>query len=653
MNKKIVLFLAVALVSTGIYAQAKDAVLMKINNRPVTKSEFEYLYNKNNSSSQQSLDEYLKLFIDYKLKVEEASTQGLDTLKVFLSEYNNYKNQLTQPYLLDTVSEQTVARKIYDRMGENIEVSHILIRLPNEGRLLPKDTLAIYEKAIAVRNQLTGKNAKSFEAVALENSEDQGVSQSERPGYLGWATSMMFVAPFENGMYATKTNEVSMPVRSAFGYHLIKVHNRRPDPGKLNISHIMLNYPQREPTAQETDSVRKIADEVYARLKAGGNYAELSDQFSGDRQSAEKAGNLGWMQTGTRYPQSFMDAVFTLKDTGSFTTPVATSFGFHIIRLNEKADRESWAESKAKIIKQLENSDLSEELTSLKIKNLAKNVDYKTDNAVYNNLLSLANANFPLDSASISITSQDSRTLLTVGGKKYSVADFTAYLQKNGNFRQNLSTEFLARSFDTYLLANLKAAYTLSLEDKYPEYRNLLHEYHDGILLFNVMNEEIWEKAANDTTGLVNYFNTNKSNYKWDSPHYKGRIVYCKDEATLKAAKDIASKNKQNPDIDALIKSSFNNDSINLVSIKKGVWAKGENQFVDAAVFKAGPEPEPVASYPFYFVDGRLINAPEDYTDIKGLVVSDYQELREKEWMQSLRDKYKVEVDRKVLRTVK
>ncbi|MDR1809547.1 MAG: peptidylprolyl isomerase [Prevotella sp.] len=655
MNKKIVLFLIAATGFATIGTYAKDAVLMKINNHPVTKSEFEYLYNKNNSASQQqSLDEYLKLFIDYKLKVEEATSQGLDTLKTFLSEYNNYKNQLTQPYLTDTLSELSVAKKIYDRMGENIEVSHILIRLPSGNRLLPEDTLETYKKAIAVREQLFGKDAKSFEDLSLEASEDQGANQSERPGYLGWATSMMFVAPFENGMYATPTNHVSMPVRSAFGYHLIKVHNRRPDPGKYSVSHIMLGFPQREPTEQEIDSVKKIANEVYAKLQTGGDYSELCKQYSTDRQSAENGGSIGWVQTGMRYPQAFMDAVFALRDTGEYSLPFKTPFGFHIVKLNAKEPRESWAETKDRIVRQLGNSDLAEELSALKTANLAKETTCKTDRKVFDSLLKSANSAYPLDSVSLSVTLQDKRTLLTVGKEKFSVADFTEYMQKNGNFRYTVSTDFLSKSYDNFVLAKLKDAYAASLVDKYPEYRNLLREYHDGILLFNVMNDEIWEKAAADTLGLTNYFAANKSKYTWDEPRYKGYIISCADEATVTAAKEIiAQNNNALAGLDVALKTALNNDSTSRVSIKKGIWAKGENKFIDAAVFQSEEKPEPLAAFPHYFVEGNLLSAPEEYTDAKGLVISDYQEVREKEWMQSLRDKYKVEIDQKALKTIK
>ena len=218
---------------------------------------------------------------------------------------------------------------------------------------------------------------------------------------------------------------------------------------------------------------------------------------------------------------------------------------------------------------------------------------------------------------------------------------------------QNVSTDFVQHALDNFTLSCLENAYVMSLEDQYPEYRNLLREYHDGILLFNVMTQEVWDKASKDEKGLADYFNKNRKKYTWDAKRFKGNIIYCKDEQSLQEAKKIAGKNKKADDLDTILKSALNTDSTSVVFSKKGVWAKGENKFVDAEIFGAEEKPEPVKNYPLYFVQGRLIDKPEQYTDVKGLVISEYQEVREKEWMQSLREKYPVEVDEAVLNTIK
>lgn len=653
MKKKRLAIAAIAsLFLLGTNAQNQDPVLMKINNRPVKKSEFEYLYHKNNAAINQSIDEYLNLFVDYKLKVEEALNHRLDTTKSFVKEYESYKRQVILPYLTDTVSDLPVAKKIYDRMGENFEVSHILVAFPREV-LLPKDTMEYYNKALAIREKLVGKNAMDFEKAAKEFSEDPSVAEASRPGYMGWTTSLMFVAPFENGMYATKAGEISMPVRSSFGYHLIKVHNRRPDPGKVEASHIMFAFPQRNPNQQQIDSVKTIAQNVYNKLLSGGNYAELCKEYSSDKRSAEQAGNLGWLRTGIGLPPEFMDAAFALQDTNTVTAPVKTNFGYHIIKIQGKEPRDSWEQMKTQITRHINSSDWADNVNREKIKNLASKVKYQLNQPSYADLISWANSYSPMDSLFLNKIENNNNLLLTVGDQKYTQKDFAEFLKRNANYKYNLSTDIVKSGVENFTYTKLREGYSDAVVTIYPELANLLQEYHDGILLFNIMNEEVWEKAANDTIGLTNYFERNKSKYKWDAPRYKGYIVYCKDEATLKEADKLAKRIKKGENLNTYLKESLNNDSVSVVFARRGVWAKGDNKFIDEQVFKTAEKPEPLKDYPYYFVTGSLISAPAEYTDVKGLVISDLQEQKEKEWLSQLKNKYKVEIDPKVLQSLK
>lgn len=653
MKKTLLLSLCFSTLIGGIFAQVQDPVLMKINGQPVSKSEFEYLYKKNNSSVQQPVDEYLKLFVDYKLKVQEALSQKLDTVPAFVKEFNGYKGQIAQPYLTDTVSELNIAKEIYGRLGESIESSHILIRLP-QGNMLPKDTLAAYEKALSVRNMLFGKKPKTFEEAALEYSEDPSAKQGDRAGYLGWASAGMFVMPFDQAMFATKVGDVSMPVRSMFGYHLIKVHNRRTAAGKVNVSHIMFGFTGRQPSSQETDSVKQLAHEVYEQLKAGGNYNELCSQYSVDKQSSANGGNLGWITEFTRLPHTFLDASYALKNVGDITPPVKTDFGYHIIKLDEKKGRDTWEESKSQIISQVKNSDLAFKLNHVRVEKLEKEYGLKQNKVAFDGLKKLATEYFPTDSIFIEKAAANKQTLFSIAGKDYKVSDIADYVSVNSNQRMPLSIDALDYLLTTYKLSVLTEKDANSLEEKYPEYRNLLKEYHDGILLFNIMNAEVWDKVANDDDGLKNYFDKNKAKYNtWDAPRYKGYIIYAKDEKTLKEAKKIADKNKKADDLGPVIRTTLNNDSTTLVSVKKGLWAKGENKFVDSVIFKSQEQPEPLANFPYFTVVGKLINQPETYTDVKGQVISDLQEIREKEWINYLREKYPVEVDEAILKTIK
>lgn len=658
MNKKHLICLGIALstFTIQIQSQKNDPVLLKVNNTPITKSEFEYVYKKNNTDNsieKKTLDEYLDLFIDFKLKVEEAKTLGIDTTVQFKREFNSYKDQLIAPNLVDSVTEYDYAKKIYDKQGENIEVSHILIKFEKD-KMLPADTLEIYNKALQIRNRLVGKNPEAFEKVAKEVSSDPSAQQSERAGYLGWATALMFVQPFENAMYSLNVNEISMPVRSQFGYHIIKVHNRRPDPGRVNVAHIMFGFSQPNPPKEEVDSLSALAGSVYNKLKAGEDYATLCLEYSADKQSAAKGGELGLFGMSVGLPTEFKDASFALKNKGDISSPIKTSYGFHILKLIDRQDRASWDESKKMVASTIKRND-GNTLTKLETEKLCKDLNYKKNDTAFAELKTLANSLFPSDTLYQEKIAGNNETLFTIGSEIYSMNSFAEFLADRSTQTAKVSVDDLDNLYQTYLSSILKNDQKDYFVENNSDIKNLVNEYHDGILLFDVMNKEVWEKAAQDSIGLQSYFNKNKAKYNWDAPKYKGILVHCKDEAAQKRAQNVLKKYKKTDDWAEALKAEFSSDSIKVIRFERGVWAKGENSYVDYLVFnkKKGDKPEEKAEFPLFFVEGKTIKQAENYTDVKGLVVSDYQTELEKNWVKSLRDKYSVEVTKAVLETIK
>ncbi|OJU55920.1 MAG: hypothetical protein BGN96_15245, partial [Bacteroidales bacterium 45-6] len=543
MNKKAVLSL-VALVGFGaLSAQKNDPVVVKINGNPVTKSEFEYIYHKNSSagdSDKKSLDDYLNLFVNYKLKVEEAKTQKLDTAASFLKEYSGYRAQLAEPYLQDTVSELALAKKYYDRLGENLEVSHILIPLGKK-ELLPADTLAAYNKALDVWKKLTdASHPMSFENAAAEFSADHS---EKKPGYLGWVTANMLVAPFENAMYGLKPGEISLPVRTSFGYHIILLHNRRPDVGQSRVAHIMFGT-NSGMTPKQIDSVYNQADAVYKKLVAGGDYGQLAKDYSSDKYSSEHGGEIGWVNVGARFPSEWLEASFSLKQVNDFTKPMKTDFGYHIIKLLEKKPREPFSALKPQIVNYIKNGDHKLELESLKITRLETGIKAEVNSKPYLALLSLSNTEFPGDSAFLAQAQNIKKPFLKVDKETYTTDDFLEFLKAEKPRTAAVSTEYLNNRFNSFLLAKLNLAKEHGLSGKYPEFKNLSNEYFDGILLFDVMNREVWQKAEKDTLSLEKYFAANRAKYTWTAPKHKGYVIHCKDESVLAKAKDIVARNK-------------------------------------------------------------------------------------------------------------
>jgi peptidyl-prolyl cis-trans isomerase SurA len=633
------------LISGSVLAKAKDPVLMQINGKPVYKSEFEYIYNKNNSNNaldKKSLEEYVDLFINFKLKVEEAKAQGIDTTKSFINELDGYRNQLTKPYLTDKTAEEQTVIDAYNRLKEEIEVSHILVRVQPESS--PEDTLKAWNKILEIEKRI---QTEDFSKVAKETSEDQSVT--DNGGYIGWITGFRTVYPFETMAYQTTPGTISKPVRTAFGYHLIKVHNRRNSVGEILTAHIM------KFTAQGEDEKNKIAknqiDSIYQLLKNGADFGELASKESNDQGSAVNKGELPWFGIG-RMVQEFEKAAFALRNKGDISEPVQSAYGWHIIKLIDTKPLASFEAKKEEIERQVKRDDRANVGQDAFVAKLKK--DYKLKIAkpaaldVYYKSLNGKTLN---DSAFLAQLPVSKKSVFKFAGKNYTQSDFSAYLKKNAFSDKVVANDMINEKLKEFIDKELLAYENSQLENKYNDFRLLMQEYHDGILLFEVSNNEVWEKASKDTAGLAEYFKRNADKYVWDKPHYKGRVIHCKDEKIMKAAKEILATQAKDS-IDKKLKML--NDSIVRVKTDKGLFVKGDNKIIDKEIFGVTSALQKDNDYPCYFVDGKLLGLkPEEYLDVRGLVTADYQEYLEKEWIQKLRSKFAVKIDQKVLSTVK
>ena len=637
---------ALLVLSGVMFAQTNDPVLMTINGKSVHKSEFEYIYNKNNSNNsldKKTLEEYVDLFVNFKLKVEEAKAQGLDTTKSFVNELAGYRSQLTKPYLTDSKVDEDVLQEAYSRMKEDVEVSHILVRIPQTAT--PADTLAAWKKILSIAKRL---EKEDFAKVAKETSEDQ--SAEENGGYIGWISAFRTVYPFETVAYKTPVGTLSKPVRTAFGYHIIKVQGRRNTLGEVLVSHIMRF------TAQGEDEKNKAAkaktDSLYQRAIAGDDFGKLASEFSEDRGSATKNGELPWFGTGRMVPE-FETAAFALKNIGDISAPIQSAYGWHIIKLLDKKGIASYESMKSDLerkVKRDERANLGQQAFVTKLR---KDYGFVSNTANINEFTKLLEKKTLTDSIFQLEIAKLSKPIFVFAGKEYTQADFASYLKKNSFSEKAIASEIINEKINTFVEKEVLAYEDSQLENKYEDFRFLMQEYHDGILLFEVSNNEVWEKASIDTEGLAKYYNAHKVDYTWEKPHFKGRVISCKDKGTLKAAKLIVKKS-HNDSIDKYLRTRLN-DSIQYVKIDKGLYVTGDNKAVDKYGFKVKKAVfEPTKEYPYVFVVGKnLKNAPEDYTDVRGLVTADYQEYLEKEWIAALRAKYPVVVNKEVLATVK
>lgn len=498
----------------------------------VPASEFAYVYRKNNSSAPEygtkaSVQEYLDLYTNFKLKVLEAEQRGLDTTQAFKRELDGYRQQLAQPYLTEKSVTDKLVREAYDRMSKEVNASHILVRLMPDAS--PKDTLAAYQKAMALRQRVTG--GEDFAKVARETSEDP--SARENGGTLGYFTAMQMVYPFESVAYVTPVGQVSQPVRTRFGYHIIKVNDVRQAQGEIKVAHLMIRATPGMPAADSV-TVRKKVDELYNRLaRRNENWEKLVGQFSEDAGSAANGGELPPFGTGRMIP-SFEEAAFKLQKPGDISQPVQTPYGWHIIKLIEKQPVPSF-EAMEPTLKSKVAKDSRSELNKTAFLKRVRTENNFTENQAGKEYLfakvdtSLVTGRFaytaPATPAKPSKTVTDNSTLFTIAGKPYLVKEFLTYAQLNQKPRPGAEPRFAVQQlYDQYVEQSLTDYEKANLETKYEDYRMLVKEYRDGILLFQLMDEKVWSKAIEDTVGLQKYFAENQAKYQWE-PRVQATVI--------------------------------------------------------------------------------------------------------------------------------
>lgn len=640
--KKYISFFSSLFLCLSIFAQTPtDPTLMIINDEVITKSEFEYIYNKNNADNaidKKDLKEYALLFSDLKIKVAEAKAQGLDTTAAFKEEFSGYRMQSAKQYLTDQNVERKLIQEAYNRLKEEINVSHILIRI--EGT----DTLSAYKKALGVINRL---KKEDFTKVAKEVSDDK--STAEEGGYIGYVTGLQLIFPFEEAMYALPVGKISQqPVRTRAGYHIIKVNNRRPAQGTVHAAHIIIMFPQ-NPTAEDEKNAKLAIDSIYNKLKAGADFAELAREKSQHTFSARNGGELGWFSIGrSGAGEDFETAAFALK-VGKFSSPVKSPYGYHIVKALDRKPLASLDEK----MEEIKSTFAADGRAAIPVREFKKNLRKEYNlRIIQPSLVELKNAAkgfTTADSAFFANVSKFNKPLFSFNTIVYNQQDYVDFLKKTNNHRP-LDID---NSLYTFIDEKLYAYEDTQLEKKHTDFRLLMQEYHDGMLMFEITSNEVWERAAEDTEGLKAFFEENQQNYTWDKPRFKGTMVYVKDKKTAKKAQKIIAT-APTDSIPAYLHRALNTNKERVVRTEKGLFIKGENAAVDKFVFNEGTY-TPSKDFPIVFAaqGGKILAiGPDDYRDMKGLVISDYQNYLQDKWIMELREKYPVILFEDVLKTI-
>jgi peptidyl-prolyl cis-trans isomerase SurA len=652
------LTLAALLLFSQVWSQNSDQVLMNIAGENVTKSEFLGVYQKNNTKGevidQKSLDEYLDLFINFKLKVKEAEVLGLDTVKSFRDELGGYRKQLAQPYLIDEDANKALLEEAFTRKGEDIRASHILIKIDKNAS--PADTLAAYNKVIKIRKRLL--KGEDFGKLAAEFSDDESAKDRTQEGRtikgnkgdMGYFTVFDMVYPFETGAYKTKVGELSQPVRSEFGYHLIKVTDRKPAMGKVQIAHILFLYPKNA-TAADSAALQPKAEAAYKKLQAGDEFGVVAKEFSEDKGTSDKGGVLPWFGVNRMVPE-FIAQIAKLKQAGEYTAPFQTSFGWHIIKLIEQKPIGTFEENKTDLKQKLTKNDRSVKSEESFVAKVKKEYSFSEDLKARDEFNTVVTDSIFKGKWKASQASSLTKNLFTIGNKTYTQTDFAKYIEsKQKNTPAQSITSFVVSSYHNFVNEKCMAYEDSQLENKYPDFKALMREYHDGILLFDLTDQKVWSKAIKDTTGLKDFYEKNKNNYMWPE-RLDASVFRFTDAKAVKSARKLLKKGFTNEQI----LSRLNHDSTIVVSIEHEKYVKGDNKLIDGITWTKGLTADMAIDSThtgFIMVNAVVPPEPKLLNEAKGIITSDYQNYLEKEWIAMLRAKYPVTVNHEVLKSIK
>lgn len=648
MKRLIIPIAATGLIAVAVMAHAaskSDPVIMTVNGKDVKLSEFEYLYKKNNTQQlePQTPEEYLEMFINYKLKVADAEAHGLDTTAAFIEELDASRRDLAKPYMTDSATENRLVNDIYSHMDRIVDVSHVMLRKGGN----PAADDSVKARLDSLRTLIV-TGVEPLEVVAEKWSIDPQAKRNK--GHMGWMRANAYPYTFEDVAYSTPVGTVSEVMETPFGFHIIRVNDIKPDPGKLSVSHIMKMT--RGVMPEEAAAAKVAIDSIYELVKTATpeEFADMARRESEDRGTAVKGGQLPWFGVGEMVPQ-FEAAAFAAAD-GEVTRPVESLFGWHIIMRHDHKGTPSYAEARESILRMMARDDRAGMAEKAQTAKFVK--QYKgalSDKGINKVAAAIAKAGVPDSAAVASVKGMTGVEVAKVGKTKVMASEIAAQMPVDSAIPVSTWMDIFRQATKEAMEADARDLAVADLPAQHPDYANLLREYRDGILLFNISNATVWDKAVKDEAGMEKFFEDHRADYAWDKPHFKGIIVFAQNDSVAVAARSFLENNKMADElIPDAIRKEFGRDA----RAERVLYAQGDNPVVDAIAF-GGPVPDLSGSRlsAYFMWEGKVIDQPEEARDVRGAVGADYQNALEKEWVAQLREKYPVKVNRQVLERVK
>jgi peptidyl-prolyl cis-trans isomerase SurA len=620
---------------------------MTIGGDKIQAGEFIRMYKKSIEPGKPlDIDNYLQQFIVFKLKVSDAVAQGYDTTKAFVNELNGYRNQLAQNYLTDIQTKEKLLSKTYQRSLTEINAWHILIGLASDASA--EDSIKAWQKASDVRERII--KGEPFERVARAASDDQSVKING--GNLGYFTVFQMIMPFEDAAYSLKVGAISEPVRTPYGYHIIKVAEKRPSKGKIKVAHIMKSAPP-----GTIESEEKLAEEeinsIYKKLQGGASFKELAARYSDHKESIPRGGELDWFGVG-EIISDFSEAAFSLRDTGSYTKPVRTIYGWHIIKLIDRKPPGSFEETRSYLESKINQSNLNSISKKSFVEKLKKEYNFRINEDAYNWFVQNTDTLIIQGLKKYDHASIPAINLYTFANQYLTTNSFANYIEKRGSMIvTNDSIIFINRSIETRAADHLITYENSVLEKKYPEFRYLMNEFHDGMLLFEISEKKVWNRVSNDSVGLQKYYEDHKKNYL-SKQSIDAKIYTLKLQKGEKALSSAYKKYSKKPDTDGLLIKKFNKNNDSLLIINEQKWMRGDDPEIDNLKWITGIQSFKKDGFPSVILI-NTVNAPVplSFKEIQGEMMTGYQDFLEKEWIGQLKEKNSVKIDNFVLGEVK
>ena len=642
------IFLVLGLMVSGlsVQAQSDDPVLFTVADKPVRVSEFRYIYSKTNGAeanfSRESLDEYLDLYVKFKLKVQKARDMQLDTIEQLQQELEGYRRQLADSYLINKEVTERLVREAYDRSKQDIDLNHIVFSVaPNAP---PADTLAAYEMAMEVKERLA--NGGDFAELARQYSGDPSVQQNG--GHIGYV-NVLFPQGFydmEKAAYELPLNTVSDPVRTPAGYHLIKITGKRPARGEMEGAHILIR--NSEPNAKAK------ADDIYQQLENGANFEELARNNSGDSRTAQQGGYIGFFGI-NQFEPAFENAAFGLEQDGAYTEPVQSSVGWHIIKRISKKGVEPYEQARGRLEAQVKKDPRYEAAQIAMIKQIQKEADFTEYRPVLEQFKTTQNDTL-FTFRWKAPARPSSEVLFTLADNRYTVGDFATFLARNTRKRMQLGRntpigDGIEQLYEEYVKESTLRYEEQQLEDKYPEFKALMREYREGILLFEVTKMKVWDKASEDTTGLREFFKEVEGKYRWNTRAIVSEYtVSMANKNQLNALREYAAGHGAEA-----VRERFGTalSGFRELTIEQGKSPEAASLDTwEANTLTTTKLDRPKNQYSFMKIEEILPPADKKLEEARGYVIADYQDKLEKEWVASLRDQYEVSVNEEVLESL-